>query len=147
MWHQQFVTHAHKHTCWSPLAVIDMKGPSVTGLSIKCGFQCSILWSKSHAPHPPSLQHLIQMSAAPDTVCVPAFTQSQTHFHPFSSPLFYDSVSTWNQNWPYLLWHFPDLIMHNSSVCVIPKKKKIFLHYLSSKCNYLLWHSLSVDVT
>lgn len=85
MWHQQFVTHAHKHTCWSPLAVIDMKGPSVTGLSIKCGFQCSILWSKSHAPPRCSTWSRCLL---PQTLCVfqlsprvrPIFILSAAHF-------------------------------------------------------------------
>lgn len=60
------------------------KGPSATGLSIKCAFQCAILWSNSHA-HTPTL------TAAPDPdVCCPRHCVcvgvcSIFHLDPFSS--------------------------------------------------------------
>lgn len=145
MWCQQFVTH--KHTCWSPLAAIDVKGPLVTGLSIKCGIQCSILWSNSHThTPPPSLQHLIQMSAAPDNVCVfqlsprPIFILSAAPLVMIGFQHEIKNLFTLKLSWSY----FAQFI----SLRYSKKEKKIFfLHYLSSKCNYLLWHSLSVDVT
>ncbi len=72
------------------------------------------------------------MSAAPDTVCVPAFTQSQTIF--ILSAAHFFMIGFQHEIKIDLIYFdtFPDLIMHNSFSLRYSKEEKIFLHYLSS---------------
>lgn len=42
----------------------------------------------------------------------------------------------------YLLWNFPDLILHNSSVCVIPKKKKKIFSFIIFHQNVITYSDI-----